>query len=72
MLGRMGTQRRTPALCTVAVTSLTPLPGEGRDVLASEGAGSSHPTPGQACLPHARVSHMLNPPQARPGAELWA
>lgn len=72
-LGRMGTQRRTPAPCTIALASLTPPPGEGRDVLASEEAGSSHPdTSGQGCLPHARVSHMLNPPQARPGAELWA
>lgn len=44
-LGRMGTQRHTPAPCTVALASLTPPPGEGRDVLASEGAGSSHPTP---------------------------
>lgn len=44
-LGRMGSQRCTPATYTVAFGSLIPPPVEGRDVLASEGAGSSHPTP---------------------------
>lgn len=44
-LGRMGSQRCTPATRTVAFASSTPPSVEGRDVLASEGAGSSHPTP---------------------------
>lgn len=44
-LGRMGGQRCTPATRTVAFASSTPPPVEGRDVLASEEAGSSHQTP---------------------------